>query len=69
MEPEIRKLKKLHDFYRGFDYTGLTTKMLARELGVSIATISRWLSGKMRPSERHLRKISQFLEKKGKEVK
>ena len=64
MEPEVRKLKKLHDFYGDFDYTGLSVKILAKKFGVDRSTISRWLSGKVRPSKRHLKRIKQFLKEK-----
>lgn len=61
MEPEIRKLKKLHKFYGDFDYTGFSAKILAKKLGVDRSTISRWLSGKVKPSKRHLKRIKQLL--------
>ena len=68
MEPEVRKLKKLHDFYGEFDYTGFSAKILAEKFGVDRSTISRWLSGKVRPSKRHLKRIKQFLIEKEKIV-
>lgn len=68
MEPEVQKLKRLHDFYGEFDYTGFSIKILAEKFGVDRSTISRWLSGKVKPSKSHLKTIKQFLIENGKVV-
>ncbi len=39
----------------------LSCRKFAKEMGVSCAAVSRWLSGQRRPSLRNAMKMSQFL--------
>ena len=45
--------------------TGWNQEALSRELGVSQATVSRWLSGKQELLPSHVILISTLIEKKG----
>jgi len=63
MITEIKKLKKLRKKLK------LTQQQLATELGISIATLNRWESGKYKPSNLGLSKIRIFLKSRYKNKK
>lgn len=42
----------------------IQTKMLAKELGVSFATINRWENGKIKPSFLMEKRFSDYCERK-----
>lgn len=43
----------------------LSQEEMARELGVSFATVNRWETGKAKPTYRTLRLIDEFCKKRG----
>ena len=43
----------------------LSQEEMARELGVSFATVNRWETGKAKPTYRTLRLIDEFCQKRG----
>lgn len=43
----------------------LSQEEMARELGVSFATVNRWETGKAKPTYRTLRLINDFCHKRG----
>lgn len=43
----------------------LSQEEMARELGVSFATVNRWETGKAKPTYRTLRLIDDFCQKRG----
>jgi len=51
---EIRKIIK---------ETGWTQEDLAREIGVTTATVNRWLNGRTRPSRLAIRMLERVIEK------
>jgi len=44
---------------------GLSQEGLARELGVSFATINRWETNKFEPSYRAIKKFDEFCKQRG----
>jgi len=52
MEVDLKKLRKI---------LGLTQEKLADELGVSLATIVRWETGKTKPSPLARQRINQLV--------
>lgn len=56
MQTAIEELRKLKDA------KGFSQEKLAREIGVSLQTVNRWLIGKFNPSVHVLDKIDKFLQ-------
>lgn len=54
----LEEFKKLHKTYLYSDYK---ISDLAKYLNVSRRSVERWLSGKCHPSEKRIKKITEYL--------
>jgi len=57
------KLLKKLEYYRLENK--ITQEMLAKDLGVALSSISRWLNGKVTPNKIQAYHIEKFLKNKG----
>lgn len=52
--------KKLHELRQNYGGKGLSQEELAREMGTTANTISRWETATYKPSVKELHKLAQF---------
>ena len=41
---------------------GMKQIFIAQKIGVSVVTVSNWVQGKSKPSEKHLNRLSELLQ-------